>query len=556
VIGRGGMGTVYRAVDLVLGRTVAVKTLPGLLADENPGSVARFEREARAAAALSHPAVVSVYDTGADPSTHFIVMELVPGRSLEAILREVGRLDPDRAVSIANWVAEALAAAHAAGIVHRDIKPANVMVANDGSVKVLDFGIARAMGASTLTQGSSILGTAAYMAPEQALGEPADERSDIYSLGCVLYALLVGHAPFRAEGSVAIMHQHANAAPRPPETENPRVAPALSALVMEMLAKAPGERPQTAAEVRNRLAALSERPAVAALAPEPAARTTPEGGAARAPDAAPERTPTQEHTAAQALPPARAPRAGRRRSIVVGALAAVIAAVALVVLTSGSSSSRSAASARAGRAATGQKKLSTKGPPTKAAPASAAASKSAAAGSAAAKTGAPGTGAANTGAAATAPASSTQDPTATAASSHAAAQPSVSGAARALSQLAAQEVKSGAIDHQAGVQVDIALMGILKSWAMGTATNARQQLAALEQQVKILEGQGQISSAAAPALGTALASLGTALATAPSPKPHAPGLLPPGSRVGPPGRGGLAHGHAGHFGGHGGPPER
>jgi serine/threonine-protein kinase len=193
VIGRGGMGTVYRAVDSVLSRPVAVKVLPGALVDHDPTSVARFEREARAAAALNHPAVVAVYDTGADDTSRFIVMELIVGRGLEAILRQDGPLDPDRAAAIATRVADALAAAHAAGIVHRDIKPANVMVASDGTVKVLDFGIARAIDGTTLTQSARVLGTAAYMSPEQASGQPADERSDIYSLGCVLYAMLAGH---------------------------------------------------------------------------------------------------------------------------------------------------------------------------------------------------------------------------------------------------------------------------------------------------------------------------------------------------------------------------
>ena len=215
VIGRGGMGAVYRAIDLVLGRSVAVKMLPGQLTDHDPTSVARFEREARAAAALSHPAVVAVYDTGVDETSRFIVMEFIAGRSLEAIVRAEGRWTLPGPPGIAARVADALAAAHAAGIVHRDIKPANVMIAADGSVKVLDFGIARAMDSTTLTQNASVLGTAAYMSPEQALGKPADERSDIYSLGCVLYALLAGHPPFSGDGAAAILNQHANIAPRP-----------------------------------------------------------------------------------------------------------------------------------------------------------------------------------------------------------------------------------------------------------------------------------------------------------------------------------------------------
>ncbi len=268
VIGRGGMGTVYRAVDLVLKRSVAVKMLPGPLADQDPTSVARFEREARAAAALSHPAVVAVYDTGADETTRFIVMELVAGRSLEAVLNDEGPLDPDRAAAIAARVADALAAAHAAGIVHRDIKPANVMVAEDGSVRVLDFGIARVMDGTTLTQNASVLGTAAYMSPEQALGKPADEHSDIYSLGCVLYALLAGHPPFSGDGAAAILNQHANIAPPPLRAANGRVSPELNALLMEMLAKSPDDRPQSAAQVRDRLtspsASQSATPAVTA----------------------------------------------------------------------------------------------------------------------------------------------------------------------------------------------------------------------------------------------------------------------------------------------------
>jgi hypothetical protein len=267
VIGRGGMGAVYRATDLVLRRTVAVKVLPAALAEADPTHVARFEREARAAASLTHPGVVAVYDTGADEATRFIVMECVSGRDLAAILRDRAPLDPARAVSITEQVADALAAAHAAGIVHRDVKPANVMITEDGSVRVLDFGIARALDGATLTHGAAVLGSAAYMAPEQALGERADERSDIYSLGCVLYAMLTGRPPFTGEAA-AILHQHVNAEPRPPSEINPLLSPALEELVMAMLAKSPAARPQSVAKVRGRLAAMAaEPPTTPATAP-------------------------------------------------------------------------------------------------------------------------------------------------------------------------------------------------------------------------------------------------------------------------------------------------
>src|SRR5438309_8873029 len=195
VIGRGGMGVVYRAEDRVLGRVVAVKVLPAVLAEEQPTHVARFEREARAAASLTNAHVVSVFDTGIDDGTRFIAMEYVRGVSLAETMREEAPLGPPRAARIGEQIADALAAAHAAGLVHRDIKPGNVMLAADGSVKVLDFGIARGADHTTLTQEQSVLGSAAYMAPEQARGERADERSDIYSLGCLLYAMLTGRPP-------------------------------------------------------------------------------------------------------------------------------------------------------------------------------------------------------------------------------------------------------------------------------------------------------------------------------------------------------------------------
>ncbi len=277
VVGRGGMSTVYRGTDLSLDRVVAVKVALDPLVEQSPIYLARFTREAQSTAALSHPGVVTVYDAGADGPTRFIVMELVPGRSLADILRDEGPLEPARAARIAAQVADALSAAHAAGIVHRDIKPGNVMVTPDGQVKVLDFGIARALDSQSLTQTATVLGTSAYMAPEQALGQPADARSDIYSLGCVLYEMLTGEPPFTADVSAAVLHQHVRVAPKPARERNPAIPPALDELVMQMLAKSPDDRPQTAADVRDRLdQALAQpeneagAPTTVALAPLPA----------------------------------------------------------------------------------------------------------------------------------------------------------------------------------------------------------------------------------------------------------------------------------------------
>ena len=282
VIGRGGMSTVYRGTDLALDRVVAVKVALDPLVEQSPIYLARFTREAKAAAAIGHPEVVTVYDAGADGPTRFIVMELVPGRSLAEILRERGHkpLEPDQAARIAAQVADALSAAHAAGIIHRDIKPGNIMLTPGGSVKVLDFGIARALDSHTLTQTATVLGTSAYMSPEQALGQPADARSDIYSLGCVLYEMLTGEPPFTAEVSAAVLHQHVRVEPKPARERNPAIPPALGDLVMQMLAKSPNDRPQTAAEVRDRLGPALADPddrgdalttvALAAVAPTPA----------------------------------------------------------------------------------------------------------------------------------------------------------------------------------------------------------------------------------------------------------------------------------------------
>ena len=275
VIGRGGMSTVYRATDPRLGRTVAVKVLDPVLAEEDPLWVVRFEREARAAASLAHPGVATVYDVGVQDGTRFIVMEYVRGRSLATILREHRPLAPASAAAIAASVADVLSAAHAKGIVHRDIKPGNVIVLGNGSVKVLDFGIARPLDGPAITQTASVLGTAAYMSPEQAIGEVADPRSDIYSLGCVLYAMLAGSPPFSAELPAAILHQHVNATPRPLADIAPGVPSALEALVSQMLAKNPAARPRTAAEVRDRLYAIRRSSGNDAAAAAPTAATVP-----------------------------------------------------------------------------------------------------------------------------------------------------------------------------------------------------------------------------------------------------------------------------------------
>ncbi|HWF34709.1 MAG TPA: protein kinase [Solirubrobacteraceae bacterium] len=537
VIGRGGMGTVYRAVDLVLGRSVAVKTLPWLIADQNPNSVARFEREARAAAALSHPAVVAVYDTGVDASTHFIVMELAAGRSLEAILRQEGALDPERAVGIAAGVADALAAAHRAGIVHRDIKPANVMVADDGSVKVLDFGIARSRGAATLTENAAVLGTAAYMAPEQAMGQPADERSDIYALGCVLYAMLSGHPPFAGDGFAAIMHQQANADPRPLRSENPRVPSALSGLVMQMLAKAPGDRPQSAGEVRNRLAAVSHGALAGVADTEPTARMRAGGvgpavvgaagsgglGGTGGSGASGRRGGAAAAVPAQLLADE---RPARRRIAAAGAIAAVVLVIALVALASGSGSPRRTAATGKSRTASATASTATRARARAKAP-----------------THAP---------RATAPAAaSTPDPATTSAStatvSDTAPPHSVSEAAGALSSLITRDLQSGAITPKAAHEIGTALVGVIASWQHGDAAGAQQQLAAVTQQLAALAQHGEISAAAAPALTSAVADLRNALASTSPPQTAPPdpakGGHPPGHGADP-GHGGPPPGHA------------
>jgi predicted Ser/Thr protein kinase len=262
VVGRGGMSVVHRAEDRVLGRVVAVKLLATERA-QDPVFVARFEREARALAALNHRNIVRVFDAGRDRETRFIVMEHVTGRTLAQVAGSKPGPSVARAAQIVFEIAQALDAAHHAGIIHRDLKPANVMITEDGGVKVLDFGIARALADTSLTQTAVVLGSAPYLAPEVTRGDRADERSDVYSLGCVLYELLTGRPPFTGDLAAAILHQHNSARPWPPRELNPGVPRALDSLVLRMLAKTPSDRPQTANLVARDLARSAHVPVTA-----------------------------------------------------------------------------------------------------------------------------------------------------------------------------------------------------------------------------------------------------------------------------------------------------
>jgi eukaryotic-like serine/threonine-protein kinase len=256
IVGRGGMAEVYRARDIRLDRVVAVKTLREDLARDQTFQ-ARFRREAQSAASLNHPSIVAVYDTGEDNTggSHvpYIVMEYVDGRTLRDLLRDDRRLLPERALEITDGVLRALDYSHRNGIVHRDIKPGNVMLTRSGQVKVMDFGIARAVSdaQATMTQTAQVIGTAQYLSPEQARGERVDARSDLYSTGCLLYELLTGRPPFLGDSPVAIAYQHVRENPVPPSRIDPEVPQWADAIVLRAMAKDPRDRYQSAAEMRQ-----------------------------------------------------------------------------------------------------------------------------------------------------------------------------------------------------------------------------------------------------------------------------------------------------------------
>ena len=257
-LGSGGMAEVYCAEDQQLGRRVALKLLHRRFADDEQ-FVERFRREASSAAGLSHPNIVGIFDRGEWDGTYYIAMEFVEGRTLKDIIRERGPAPPEAAADVALQILRAARYAHKHGIVHRDIKPHNVLIDNEGRVRVTDFGIARA-GVSDMTETGSVMGTAQYLSPEQAQGKPVDERSDLYSIGVVLYELLTGRVPFDAESPVSVALMQVSEPPVPPMEVNPEVPPALNAVTLRAMEKNPDRRYQDADEFIAELEAARAAP--------------------------------------------------------------------------------------------------------------------------------------------------------------------------------------------------------------------------------------------------------------------------------------------------------
>jgi serine/threonine protein kinase len=333
LLGYGGMAEVHRGRDLRLGRDVAIKMLRTDLARDATFQE-RFRREAQNSAALNHPAIVAVYDTGEEISSTgeklpFIVMEFVSGHTLKEVLAQEQRIQPRRALEMIADICAALEFSHRHGIIHRDIKPGNVMITQNGQVKVMDFGIARALasGATTMTQTSAVIGTAQYLSPEQARGESVDARSDVYAAGCVLFELLVGHPPFVGDSPVSVAYQHVREDPRAPSDINPEVSPAVDAIVLKALAKNPMNRYQSAQEMRaDALRAVAGRPVMATPVMTEAETMAMQGGPQR------EWHPQAATTMQRTIPGGPPPRAPERRSWVMASLAA-LGVLVVVVLT-------------------------------------------------------------------------------------------------------------------------------------------------------------------------------------------------------------------------------
>src|SRR5829696_6647405 len=266
-LGSGGMADVYCAEDTQLGRKVAVKLLYRRFAEDTE-FVERFRREASSAAGLQHPNIVGVFDRGEWDGTYYIAMEYLKGHTLKQLVRDHGAMPPELAVDITIQVLRAAKFAHKRGVVHRDIKPHNVILDEEGRAKVTDFGIARA-GASDMTETGSIMGTAQYLSPEQAQGQPVSPRSDLYSIGVMLYELLTARVPFEAESPVTIALKHVSEPPIPPAELNPAISPALEAVVLRALEKDPARRFADADEFAAALQEARAQPTVVALEPYP-----------------------------------------------------------------------------------------------------------------------------------------------------------------------------------------------------------------------------------------------------------------------------------------------
>jgi predicted Ser/Thr protein kinase len=337
VLGEGGMARVHEAEDLRLGRRVAVKILlRQFTADAE--FLRRFEQEARLAASLSHPNIVGVYDVGQDGVNHYIVMELVDGRTLKDAIKQSAPLPIPEAVRIALEVCAALSAAHGRNLIHRDIKPQNILLTSSSQVKVVDFGIARRTSSQTLTQTGTVLGSVHYLSPEQATGQEAGPRADLYSLGVTLFEMVTGRLPFDAENPVAVAMQHVQSAPPLPRQFNRSIPPALETLILRLLAKNPAERFADAGAVAEALrAVLSQASGHTRVISRPVPQAVPPVAAATAAPALASRTRVMPVTAAPLVPPppvpVRARPRGGRRSVLIGiAFGGALGIVVLVVL--------------------------------------------------------------------------------------------------------------------------------------------------------------------------------------------------------------------------------
>jgi eukaryotic-like serine/threonine-protein kinase len=341
-LGYGGMSEVHRGRDVRLGREVAVKVLRADLA-RDPQFQLRFRREAQNAAALNHPAIVAVYDTGETESEFgalpYIVMEYVDGQTLREIVKTEGPLSQQRVIEVMADVCAALDFSHRHGIIHRDVKPANVMITRGGAVKVMDFGIARALAdGQSMTQTAAVIGTAQYLSPEQARGEAVDARSDVYAAGCVLFELLTGEPPFSGDSPVAVAYQHVREDVRHPSEVNADVPPALDSVVLKAMSKNPANRYQSAAEMRSDLVRVlrGERPQAPPVMSDEERTSLINGGAPTAALTSATRrltTSTNRHAAAPSWATEDAPRRSTAKVVAIGIGVAALLAVVVFVAT-------------------------------------------------------------------------------------------------------------------------------------------------------------------------------------------------------------------------------